>query len=635
MKKLFLKLLEKIKSLPRRLFEKYKFWLYHGTTEKGERRHSKGTTRGFAAFVSLILISFGLYYMGVFDVSFIPRPEAWQNNCKNLLSIGKKDPADTPADTGDADDDPKDDDKTDDRETVKSVDLTDTLKKNPTSSLKEPESVKTDSELFAEGYYITDKTYSADRCTVGLLSFDFDFPSKFSYGNMQKRDWVITEYDDGRMSTAEDTEVTVPRPAVSLYMGYIIYSDAGKALYLMDRSGNILMRYNANYIPAYARSADGRPLFYSTYSYYAETPVTVETDKAGLESVTESRGVYLTGRKYFALSASGTYFTEVNYVEERDGRGLNFDFTDDYGLADGHTNLIRMGILSPKFSTYLDGTRNLTNFMSWNYFLKNDPGIPDLEEIVTAEKEFNALPLKERLELIENKETPDDIYKTDELLPYSAAYNYSEGYAVVVTKDTGEEEKYETEEVRVINEDGEMMFASRKKYYNTDIKDYCSDRYLLPLSKGSDSVGHLYFSEGLLRLRKVSYDWYQMDEFGVLRVNSDKDVLVYPNGKEFPIPEGYTLRGYSDGILLLERNGLYGYMNTDGRWIADPEYVSAEPFSGGIGVLGAKNGMYFAIDTSGTVVLPTGYTYISSRSDGLIAAYSESAGWHIYAVFTK
>lgn len=633
MKEFFLKILKKLRSLPVRLFEKYKFWLFHGTTESGDRRHSKGMSRPWAVLVMLLLVTCSLFYIGFFDVLFIPRPAAWQDNYKNLISSWTKKPEVPPSDTEPADDPLKPEPAIDERETVKSLDLYDTLKKKTNSKLKGPESVKTDSELGAEGYYITDRTYSSDRCEVGLLTFDFTFPEKFSYGNMKKRDWVITEYDDGRMSTVEDTEVTVPRPAVSLYMGYIIYNDAGQGLYLMDRGGNILMRYNANYIPAYARTTDGRPLFYSTYSYYADTPVTVEEDESGIESVTETRNVLLTGRKYFALSNSGTYFTEVEYVEERDGRGLNFDFTDSYGITDG--DIVRVGIMSPKFSTYLDGTRNLTNFMSWNFFLREDVDKIDLEEIVTAEKEYEALTVEERLELIENEETPADIYKTEELLPYSAAYNYSEGYAVVVTKDTGEEEKYETEEVRVINTYGEMMFPSKKKYYNTDIKDYCSDRYLLPLSKGADSVGHLYFSNGLLRLRKVSYDWYQLDEFGVLRINSDKDVLVYPNGNEFPIPEGYTLRGYSDGILLLERNGLYGYMNTEGKWIADPEYVSAEPFAGGIGVMENKNGNYFAIDTSGNAIIPTGYTYISSRSDGLIAAYSEATGWRIYGIFTK
>ena len=45
-------------------------------------------------------------------------------------------------------------------------------------------------------------------------------------------------------------------------------------------------------------------------------------------------------------------------------------------------------------------------------------------------------------------------------------------------------------------------------------------------------------------------------------------------GKEYPIPSGYTLITYSDGVLLLRNNetGLYGCMNYKGAWIVQPEY---------------------------------------------------------------
>ncbi|MBR3640370.1 MAG: WG repeat-containing protein, partial [Clostridia bacterium] len=175
----------------------------------------------------------------------------------------------------------------------------------------------------------------------------------------------------------------------------------------------------------------------------------------------------------------------------------------------------------------------------------------------------------------------------------------------------------------------------RKKYYNNEIKDYCSDRFLLPLSKGEESVGHLYFDHGLMRLRKVSFDQYQLDEFGVLRINSDSDVLVYPNGKEFTIPEGYTLKGYSDGILTLERGGYYGYMNTAGKWICDPKYTNASAFHGGLGVLTKQNGKVGAVDINGNTVIPFRYSYVSNRSECLVAAYSEQNGWELFGIFTK
>ncbi len=632
------------------LLEKYKYALYHGVTPESPLKNSRGLPRTASLAVFVILLTAALYVIGAVNLPFIPRSETvWENRlllteiasgknkggAENQGSADSSNNLNNSDNPGDSDNsgDSNNTDKSDsdgDRKTVKSIDLRNTIKN--IVKFAAPREIRPADELVSEGYYLTDKTYSSDSCVIGKITFDFSFPSKFSYGNMKKRTWVVTEYDDGRMSTVSDTETTVPRPAVYLYMGYIIYNDAGHGLYLMDSGGNILMNYDRNYIPAFARSPDGRPLFYSTYSYYAETPDAMETDESGVETPSALGGVNLTGRKYFALSPSGTYFTEVDYTEERDGRGLNFDFTSSFGAPT--SPLLRVGIVSPKLSTYLDGSRALTNFTRWNYFLKDDPFMPNLEEIALAEAEYEALGVDERLALIENKQTPSDIYSTDTLLPYSAAFNYSEDYAVVVTDDTGEDAKYETEEVRVINTYGEMMFASKKEYYNTDLKDYCSDRYLLPLSRGEESVGHLYFSNGLLRLRKVSFDQYQLDEFGDLRINSDRDVLVYPNGREFPIPDGYELRGYSDGVLLLERNGLYGYFTIDGRWIADPEYTEGHPFFGGIGILKSKSGKYFALDTSGKLVIPAVYTYMQSRSDGLIAAYSESTGWELFGVYT-
>ncbi|MBE6562441.1 MAG: WG repeat-containing protein [Ruminococcaceae bacterium] len=619
------------KGFVKTLFEKYKEWLYKDPPE--EDKGEKAPKVWPALILPALVIIFGLYYIGVFDVAFIPRPQSWETNFDRFLSIGKPEepkeeiPEDTetePSDTESADIGP---------DVQQSIDLKDTVTANRNEQKINNYTVfKTDDELISEGYYITDGTYDSYTCEVGLMTYDFELPRRFSYRDMTVRDWVITEYDDGRMPTVEDTEVTEARPALYPYMGYIIYDDANQELYLLDYNGKVLMRYNENYIPAFARTKDGKPLFYNTYRYYAETPVSVTENEAGEEVVTDAKGVYLTGKNYFTLSAAGTSFVKTDYIEERDGRGLNFDFEDSFGLSD--VKIKRVGVMSPKFTTFLNGKSALVNFMNWNYFLEDDPNIPVLEDIIAKEAEYNALPIEEKLKLIEAKQTPSDLYGLDTLLPYSAAYNYNEKYAVVETSDTGEDPKYETKELRVINNLGEVQFVSKKEYYNTELKDYCSDRYLPPLSKGEDSIGHLYFDHGLLRLRKVTFDQFQLDEFGVLRVNMDRDVLVYPNGREFPIPDGYTLKGYSDGIMVLERNGLYGYMDYTGRWIAQPEYEMAKPFYSGVGVV-TRNGISAALDVNGNYVLPFRYTYISNRSDGIITAFSETKGWEVYGIFTK
>lgn len=621
----------KVKSFIKTLPERYKNWLYKDPSDEKEKRTSFAPSVAAALVIPVLLFVFALYYAGILDVSFIPRPEAWENNAEKFFSIGKTE--EVPEETKPVETEPAEEEEDLWFDRVPSVDLKDTVTSNRNELQYAERVFNTSDELYAEGYYVTDATYNAENCVIGKMTYSFELPDKYCYRNMTVRDYVITEYDDGRMSTCEETETETQRPALYPYMGYIIMDDAGKELYLLDYTGNVLMKYNEKYIPAFARTKDGKPLFYTTYKYYAETPASVETNEAGEEIVTDKKAVYLTGKKYYTLSASGTYFVETDYVEERDGRGLTFDFTDTYGLPEKKTKLKRVGVMSPKFTTFLNGKSALVNFMNWNFFLEDDPEIPVLEDIIAKENEYNALSIEEKLALIEEEQTPQDLYGLDELLPYSLAYNYSEGYAVVETDDTGEEPKYETKELRVINPAGEVQFVSRKNYYNKELKDYCSDRFLSPLSKGADSIGHYYFDHGLLRLRKVSFDQYQLDEWGVLRVNMDRDVLVYPNGKEFPIPDGYTLKGYSDGILVLERNGLYGYMDNTGRWIAEPVYTNAEPFYQGLGVV-TKNGNKGVVDTNGNFVLPLRYFYISNRSDGIITAYS-GGSWDVYGVFTK
>lgn len=623
-----------IKELPSKLFCAYKRWLYGEKKTKASYLVKEGTGRIKAGIIALALfLVFGLYYLGLYDISFIERPVEWENNRENFLSIFREPEPETNQ-TGETAPVIPDKEYVAPDPTVPSVDFKDTLKRpDKNSKINYSTVFKTSTQLEAEGYWLTDGVYDENTCEVALMDYAFELPEYFSAGKMTVRDWVLTEYDDGRETTVEEVESVVERPAIYLYMGYIIYDDGRGGTYLADSKGNILMEYDESYIPAMARTKDGKPLFYKPYTYWAEAPTTWEANEAGEQVITGKKSVSLKGKTYYSLSGYGSYFVKEDYVEERDGRGLNFDFTDDYGLSD--RQIVRVGIMSPKITTFLNGKSELVNNMRWGFYLKGAAEIPKLDEIIAERSAYAKLPVEQKLELQEAGATPDDKYDLDTALPYSHAYNYSESYATVVTSDTGDDPMYEMEELRVLNTYGEPMFASKKLYYNNSIKDWTSDRYLLPLSKGEDSVGHLYFDHGLLRVRKVSYDNYQLEEFGDYRVNIDEDVLVYPNGKEFPIPEGYKLCGYSDGILVLERGGLYGYMDHTGRWIADPEYVNAEAFHGGVGVLTHKSGSVCAVNTNGDFVLPNKFTYIQNRSDGLIAAYSETDGWQVYGIYTK
>ena len=138
-----------------------------------------------------------------------------------------------------------------------------------------------------------------------------------------------------------------------------------------------------------------------------------------------------------------------------------------------------------------------------------------------------------------------------------------------------------------------------------------------------------------MRLRVQSWDCYQFAEYDMVRIVSDQDILIDPRGNQFNIPTGYKLRSYSNGILLLEKNGRYGYMNYIGAWIMDPVLKSGEPFLEGVAVCQNSYGSYGVIDREGNVVIPFAYDYISNISGGTIAAYMKDSGWTVYQKMVK
>ena len=596
-------------------------------TRKTKKPNKQSSGRAIPLVILGAMLLFALYYLGVFDLSLIVRPSAWDDNADRFYSIWKDDVV-TEETEPDAPETEKEDDPGPD--VISSVDI-EISKKTPDAAPDISE-LKTREELEAEGCYITDGDYTPGASALGRINFSFDLPREFSYRKMKTLTWNVTTHENGVMSTAVEGTATVARPAVYLYMGYIIYDDCGEALYLIDKNGVVLMEYDPSYIPAFARDKSGNPLFCTTYDYYASVPATDEVNEAGEHNYT-FRGAYLFGKNYYTVGYGGGYFAWSGYVEERDGRGLNFDFPARYGLSDTWGKY-RAGIMTPSYCSFRDGTSGFVNRMKWSYYTYYDDA-PDVDAIVAAEKAFSHLSTEEKLASIEAKTTPEDIYRISERYPYLAAYNFNEGYATVVTSDVDEEPRFGATELRVINTYGDFTFTSRKKYVNPQTDAFGSDRFMLPLTKGEESVGHLYFDRGYMRLRKVTFDKYQLDEFGDFRVNSDVDVLVTPYGKEFAVPDGFKIRGYADGVLTLERDGNYGFFRTDGSWLADPVYKYASAFHGGIGVLEDAEGRYGAVDTEGNVLIPFRYDYVSNDSDGLIAIHSAKNGWELLGVFAN
>jgi len=202
---------------------------------------------------------------------------------------------------------------------------------------------------------------------------------------------------------------------------------------------------------------------------------------------------------------------------------------------------------------------------------------------------------------------------------FTQAYNFSDGLAAVV------------------DDEGELSYV-QKWFYATITcgkHDYLNESrrrsyadYLLPDTKGIESVGFYYFDHGLVRIRKQEYDAWRW-EHGSKEVNYDRDIVIRTDGTEFPIPQDYTVVSYSNGVFMLEKHGQYGFMDYTGKWIADPVYTYAEPFNEGLAMV-EKDGVAGMIDTDGRFVIPMIFDYVSSVSGGIVAAYDETCGWVLF-----
>ena len=177
------------------------------------------------------------------------------------------------------------------------------------------------------------------------------------------------------------------------------------------------------------------------------------------------------------------------------------------------------------------------------------------------------------------------------------------------------------------------MFSSRKNYFS-ELGWTANERYVDPLSLGVDSIGSYYFDNGLMRLRVQSYDRYYFTDLDMVFIVTDEDILVRPDGTKFTIPSGYKLKAYSNGILLLEKDGKFSYYKSNGTWLRETEFTDAATFLEGIAVC-ALNGKYGVINNSGKVVVPFEYDYISTVSSGTLTAYNSGEGWTVFQKLSK
>lgn len=108
-----------------------------------------------------------------------------------------------------------------------------------------------------------------------------------------------------------------------------------------------------------------------------------------------------------------------------------------------------------------------------------------------------------------------------------------------------------------------------------------------------------------------------IDQTGFLVIPIEHEVVegVYPEYKDF-----------SEGLVVVYRNGKYGYMNKQRELVIPYRYQYAGEFKDGLALVSQydKNGI---IDRSGNTVIPIKFHSLTNYSEGL-AVYSEKNHWN-------
>lgn len=471
------------------------------------------------------------------------------------------------------------------------------------------------SDLCSEGYYVSDKTYDPAAHKIAILNVDLGAAKEYSVRerNVYAPEFYSDyEYGETKVRYVQATE---PRPSLEAYMGKL-YADNGTNVIIFDAYGDYYGNYDESFYFGYTRTRDGEPLYYlpttyKAYTYDGEYADDVQT------------------KKWYTMGYGG-WMTESDYVDEIDGRGLHMDYPAWYATETG--GIERKCIVNTV--NYLTLKNQLTGWTRtvWGYF--DGETDDDGNEISLVDGWYDVEAIHRELE-----ENPIDTSKWDEWdwkdhikavraaekTRIYSAFNFSEGFAAVA------------------NENGQMWFIDKKGKQTFDCIDLDNkynaagrrivENLLLPLTDGIESLGFYYFDHGLCRVRRQTYDYYQVWDYNVKRTEFDDDELIYPNGEKFTVAEGYDIVSYSDGMILLEKGGKYGYMDYTGAWMTEPKLTGGKPFLEGLAAC-AKNGRWGVIDTAGRTVVPFDYDAIQTISSGVIVAHS-GRGWTVFAKMEK
>lgn len=537
----------------------------------------------------------------------------------------------------------------------------------------------------SKGYSISYKDYTDSSV---LAEISLEAPSSLYSG-----DKLVVEFTSARKN-ADAIPYSVKQFSskaaltVELYMGYVLI-DNGNVVSMYTSNGTKLTEFSRTYLaPAYTRDLDGNPLFHLIEDgfnvYYRYDKAKKDFVIADYNDETDNRGLYFDYTLDYGISKNGynryseivncivemtfeeaeaytekqTLPPEVTDTQVPDTTDTQAPDTTDTQAPDTTDtqapdttdtqapDTTDTQAVSPLFMMAEIPNRNesapetqlarapstevLASVDTAAQLLSNENGSSTIKYFnytISEDGKSVFVELMERRWAFdrqnyalsdEYKAAPDE-KKLSDYFKYYHLYNFSEGLCATVDRNS---------RITFRNTQGNAIVTRTGEYFGQNNRKLLTG-YSEPVLKGIDSVGSLYFDYGYVMVRQVDIDSQFRD-----KISGDYQYLVDSVGQKYQIPTGYKLLAYSDGVLLLERNGYYGYYHVDGRWIAQPIYTYARPFAEGLGVIGFSGSKKGVVDTNGNLIVPFKYDYISGISSGVFSAYNED-GWKIIAKLDK
>ena len=177
------------------------------------------------------------------------------------------------------------------------------------------------------------------------------------------------------------------------------------------------------------------------------------------------------------------------------------------------------------------------------------------------------------------------------------------------------------------------------------VRIWCSDSRLIPVADENWKWGYVSRDTGEMVI-PAKYDSDNMgsnfyDGYAVVTVCDDdynivQTLLIDETGKEYPLPEGiheeYCDIEIGDGLFeVVGANGLYGYCNTSGEVVIEPQFAYAFEFEDGYAEVEFTDGTYGVIDQTGNVVMRTTDTHYADVRHG---CYVLPTGEHSFTMYS-